>query len=67
MAKRAKNGYSVSDAEFRAWKNGVPGARAGAKGNMVAAGSSGCLVVMAAAAASALIGPAALLGLKRLR
>jgi hypothetical protein len=63
MGKRDRSGYSVSNTEFNAWKNGAPGARAGKPGNMVKSGGSGCLVAMAAA----LLAPAALLAGKRLR
>jgi hypothetical protein len=46
MTKRDRYGYSVSDAEFAAWKNGKKGARPSASGGV--AGASGCLVTMAA-------------------
>jgi hypothetical protein len=44
MAKD-KSGYSVSNAEFAAWKNGKKGARPSAAGGL---DGSGCLVAMAA-------------------
>lgn len=45
MAKRDRYGYTVSDAEFAAWKNGKRGARPSVSGGL---DGSGCLVAMAA-------------------